>query len=92
MVSDEELMKKAEKRLKDKTGFYIHLACYVMVNVSLFIFYWSILEPGTNLIPIFFGPLFGWGIGVVAHGIAVFAAPTEEKIQKEYKKMKGEKK
>ena len=54
MDTDEELMKKAEKRAKDKTGFYVHFACYVLVNVSLFILYWSILEPGTNIIPIVF--------------------------------------
>jgi len=92
MTTDEELMKIARKRAKDKTGFYIHFACYIMVNISLFIFYWSILEPDTNIIPIIFGPLFGWGVGVVAHFIAVFAGASEEKVQKEYEKLKGSKK
>ena len=91
MTTDQELMEIAGKRVKDKTAFYIHFACYVMVNISLFIFYQSIIEPGTNLIPIFFGPLFGWGIGVAAHFIAVFAGVTEEKVQKEYKKLKNQK-
>ena len=92
MDTDEELMKKAEKRAKDKIGFYVHFACYVLVNVSLFILYWSILEPDTNIIPIIFGPLFGWGIGIVAHFIAVFMAPTGKAVQKEYEKLKNFKK
>ena len=92
MDTDEQLMKKAEKRVKDKTGFYIHFACYVMVNISLFIFYWSILKPGTNLIPMFFGPLFGWGVGIVAHFVAVFMGPSDAAVQKEYEKLKKLKK
>jgi len=89
MPTDKELMKIARKRTKDKTAFYIHFTIYVLVNLSLLILYLSILEPGTNLIPIFFGTFFGWGIGIVAHFIAVFGGVTEEKVQKEYKKLKG---
>ena len=88
MVTDEELMEIARKRVKAKIGFYVHFACYVLVNISLFILYRSIFDPDTNLIPILFGPLFGWGIGIVAHFISVFAAPTENKVKKEFEKLK----
>ncbi|MDH7517558.1 MAG: 2TM domain-containing protein [Candidatus Thermoplasmatota archaeon] len=92
MTDDKELMEIARKRVKDKAGFYVHFACYIMVNLSLFIFYRSIISENVNLIPILFGPLFGWGVGVVAHFISVFAGETEEKVQKEYKKLKEQQK
>jgi hypothetical protein len=49
-------------------GFLIHLFVYIAVNAMLFAvnllytpdFYW------------FLFPLFGWGVGLLAHGIAVF--------------------
>jgi hypothetical protein len=92
METDEQLMRRAERRVKDKAGFYIHFACYLVVNIGLFIFFRSIVQDNTNLIPILFGPLFGWGIGIVAHFAAVFLGPTDAAIQKEYKKLKEIKK
>lgn len=90
MTNDQELMEIARKRVKDKTGFYIHFACYVMVNIALMALWWStgVFDDGTNVVALLFGPLFGWGVGIVAHFIAVFAGETEEKVQKEYQKLK----
>lgn len=59
---------KAEKA---RAGFYIHLTVYLAINALLmginfatspehFWFYW---------------PLLGWGIGLLAHALAVFALP-----------------
>jgi len=88
LLTDEELMKRAAKRVKDKTGFYIHFCCYVVVNIGLFVFFWTTVTAGTNLMPILFGPLFGWGIGIVAHFASVFLGPSDAAIQKEYEKLK----
>jgi hypothetical protein len=35
-----------------------------------------------------FGPLFGWGIGIVAHFVSVYAGANPQNIQKEFKKLK----
>jgi hypothetical protein len=37
-----------------------------------------------------FGPLFGWGIGIVAHFVSVFAGASESRVQKEYQKLKNQ--
>jgi len=94
MADDKELMEIARKRVKDKAGFYVHFACYIMVNISLIALWASagVFNDGTNVIALLFGPLFGWGVGIVAHFIAVFAGESEEKVQKEYEKLKGSKK
>jgi len=86
MISDEELMKIARKQAKDKAGFYVHLACYVMVNIGLFILFWS--NKPADIVPIMFGSLFGWGIGIVAHFVSVYAGASPQNVQKEYKKLK----
>jgi hypothetical protein len=89
MVSDEELMQIARKQAKDKAGFYIHFACYLIVNIGLIIF-WVVTNPQVSIIMIMTGPLFGWGIGIVAHFVSVFAGANEQRVQKEYKKLKNQ--
>jgi len=92
MVSDEELMQIARKQAKDKAGFYIHFACYLIVNIGMFIT-WIVffkVTDITDLFPIVSGTLFGWGIGIVAHYISVFAGSNEQRVQKEFKKLKGQ--
>ena len=77
MVEDEELNKKATKRSRIKTWFYIHFTCYILVNIGLFVYWW----PKTDLpgfIAINSGTLFGWGIGVVAHFIGAFFSPSNK--------------
>jgi hypothetical protein len=86
MISDEELMKIARKQAKDKAGFYVHIACYVIVNIGLFIFFWS--NAPASIFSIMFGSLFGWGIGIVAHFVSVYAGASPQNVQKEYKKLK----
>lgn len=63
------------KSAKLRRGFLIHLTAYAAVNVMLV---------GINLVTNpdklwFYWPLMGWGIGILAHGIAVYScrpAPT----------------
>ncbi|MFW9984330.1 MAG: 2TM domain-containing protein [Candidatus Odinarchaeota archaeon] len=58
----------SKTRVKTVGGFYIHLFVYIMVNILLFAI-WFFITLG---FPWFIFPLLGWGIGVVAHGLAVF--------------------
>jgi hypothetical protein len=43
-----------------------------------------------GLLSIVSGTVFGWGIGVVAHFVSVFAGGNEQQVQKEYKKLKNQ--
>jgi hypothetical protein len=47
-------------------GFYGHLTMYIVVGIFLAAIDW--LTPGA---PWFYWPLFGWGIGVVMHGVGL---------------------
>lgn len=92
MATDEELMEIARKQAKDKAGFYIHFACYLVVNIAMIIT-WIVffkVTDITSLFPIVSGTVFGWGIGIVAHFISVFAGTNEKRVQKEFKKLKNQ--
>ena len=87
--SDEELRRKAEKRAEEKIGFYTHFAIYIIVNLFL-IAIWAVTGAG---FPWFIFPLFGWGIGITAHFVSVFAGTgfAERLAEKEYERLKGRK-
>jgi len=59
---------EAKERVQQLRGFYQHLISYVLINLFLFIVN-VVTSPGHWW---FFWPLFGWGIGLVAHGATVF--------------------
>lgn len=67
-LTSEEIDKLARKRTGAKMGWYLHLAIYLTVNAGLFLA--SSLMFGTRNYHL--GPLLGWGIGLVFHGISVF--------------------
>jgi hypothetical protein len=88
MVSDDELRKKARKIAKEKSDFYIHLVIYIAVNLFLFAQWWFIAGPEVFAWPVIV--LFGWGIGIAAHGITAFRGEgyIEHQAEKEYQKLK----
>jgi hypothetical protein len=59
---------RARRRVREIRAFYLHLAVFVAVNTLLHVInlvatprvYWA------------FWPLFGWGIGLLAHGVATY--------------------
>jgi len=59
---------RAQDRVNEIKGFYIHLICYLLVNPFLvyvnYVTYWDFQW--------FWFPLLGWGAGLAAHGVAVF--------------------
>jgi len=69
-VSDDQANRyaKARRRVRGIRGFYIHVAVFVAVNIVLHVInvvttpkvYWA------------FWPLLGWGIGLLAHGLATY--------------------
>ena len=87
MLSERELRKEAKLRAEVKLGFYIHAAVYAGVNVLLFFTWWF-----TGGFPWFVFPLLGWGVGLLAHFMYVFAQinVTDGLAEKEYQKLKKE--
>ena len=79
MATDARL-EHARKRAKELREFYVHLSVYLLVNIGLttglFVINW-LTSPGDWW---FFWPLIGtglgWGIGLVIHGVNVFAGGT----------------
>jgi len=87
MPNDQDVLRRAGKRVDEKLGFYIHLAIYILVN-GLLIAIDLMTSPGTYW---FIWPLVGWGIGVLVHGLSIFAfggglAIRQRMIEAEMKK------
>src|SRR3954462_2017239 len=73
------------KRIIRRRVFYLHLSIYVMTNLLLFAI-WLLAGAG---FPWFVFPLLGWGIGLVAHGVAAFllADPQEIVLRREQERL-----
>ena len=84
---DNDLRRKAERRAGAKFGFYIHATVFVLVNLGLV---------GLNLLVTggprwFVFPMLGWGIGLLAHGLATFIQLSdfrERAVQAEMRKLR----
>ena len=83
-MKDEDLRKIAKNRVE----FRDHLIVYLIINAFLFIinvmfspgFYWFVFV------------LLFWGIGVVFHYREAYQGTEDMRIEKEYQKLKKEKK
>jgi len=67
-MDEQAMYERARKRVEEIKGFYTHLATYVLVNLGLIVI--NFVASPRELW--FFWPLFGWGIGVLAHAGSVF--------------------
>ena len=79
LMTEEELRKMARKRAKAKTGFYIHLIVYIIVNILL-VSIWYFTSDSSGL-PWFVFPLVGWGIALVIHGVVAFHGSSLEDME-----------
>ena len=80
-AAEDELRRRAVKRLRAKAGFWTHLAVYLAVNGFL-VLIWFFTGAG------FFWPIFpiaGWGIGIAANAWDAYGREpvTQERIQRE---------
>jgi 2TM domain len=65
---DRNRYERARRRVRQIRAFYLHSAIFAVVNILLHVInfvaaptvYWA------------FWPLFGWGIGLLAHGLATY--------------------
>lgn len=77
-INNTDTFTRAEKKVKDLKGFYIHLTVYILVNIfivamNVMIRIWegeslydALVNFGTFITPFF------WGIGLVFHAVKVF--------------------
>lgn len=72
-MNEHEKATKAAQQVEAITGFYIHSVVFVLVMVLLF-FVNLLATPDVWWVQ---WPLLGWGIGVVAHYLAVFGKPPQ---------------
>jgi len=63
---EEDLRRRALRRVKLKTGFYIHATVYVLVNLGL-----AVVNGVSGGKSWALWPLAGWGLGLAIHGIVV---------------------
>jgi hypothetical protein len=87
-MQDNEVYKKAEKRVREKIGFYFHFAAFVIVSAALF-FIWYLTTPDGY--PWFQWPILGWGIGILFHFVSTFVVTgklKERMIEREMEKHK----
>jgi len=78
---DQQQVEKVTQRVKKISQFYQHLVVYVLVNAGL-----VAINLTSNADDIWFVyPLFGWGIGLAAHGLTVFLAEGLTKSWEEKK-------
>ncbi|MEQ8344604.1 MAG: 2TM domain-containing protein [Sneathiellaceae bacterium] len=85
-ADDEQLELRARKHVAALRGFYVHAAMYLAVNLGLLCI--NLLSSPDRLW--FYWPLLGWGVGLAAHALRVFAVPGfdsdwEERKVAEYK-------
>lgn len=81
-----DLRAAAITSLRKKRDFLQHLTVYVVVNGALNLV-WLLTTPGGFYWPMF--PLIAWGVGIIFHGLDVYAAayPSEERIQREMNRL-----
>jgi hypothetical protein len=88
-LSDEEarLRRLAERRVHAKFGFWIHALIYVLVNTGLIAI--NLVTSPRLLWSLY--PALGWGVGLAAHGAAVFMTVSgvrENAIQAEMRRLR----
>lgn len=66
-MDDQELLRRANRRVNLKLGWLMHAGIYATVNLALAAFS---LSMGRHW---FVGPLLGWGLGLAIHGLVVLA-------------------
>jgi len=78
---DRQKYEEIRQRVKRMSVFYQHLIVYVLVNAGL-----AVINLTSNPNDLWFVyPLFGWGVGLAAHGASVFFAEGFTKSWEERK-------
>jgi hypothetical protein len=87
MTDDADLRRLATRRADMKLGFRSHLLAYAVVNAGLLLI--NLASSPNHLW--FYWPMLGWGVGLAAHGVAVYADGENMRgrmIEAEYEKLR----
>jgi len=68
LSEDQDRYRRARRRVREIRAFYLHVAIFVTVNMLLHVINFA-AAPTTYWA---FWPLFGWGIGLLAHGLVTY--------------------
>jgi 2TM domain len=68
IMQDTVNFESAKRHVERKLGFLVHFTVYAVVNSGLMLL--ALLQQRDTIWS--FAPLFGWGIGLLFHGLAVF--------------------
>ena len=82
-LTEAERRERAMRRVAAMKGFYIHLGIYLIVNAGL-----VVVDALTGADWWVQWVIFGWGIGIVAHALAVFGHGSKLVSDWEDRKMK----
>lgn len=92
-IEEQELRKKAEKRVEETQGFKANLVSYLLVNLLIFVIWLVVAIAGGTWFPWFLFPLAGWGIGVALHGWSVYSESygksREKRVEEEMERMRA---
>lgn len=71
--SEQVKYERAKKRVQAISGFYKHLAAYIIINVFLLVIKAANMDPGEKFLEFgTFSTAFFWGIGLAFHAFGVF--------------------
>jgi hypothetical protein len=86
MTTEEGLRKRAVQRLRKQADFRTHIVVYLATNALLVAIWW--VTGAAFFWPVF--PIFGWGIGLVAHAWDAYGPDrlTEPRIQAEIDRLR----
>lgn len=87
MDSERDLYKKAEKRVKQKKGFFVHLSVYISVGIFFFVMN-MVTDPYETW---FFFPLMPWGVGLLIHYFTTFGFPGSNILSDDWEREELEK-
>ena len=83
MREEQAGMQRAKRQVAAMKGFYIHLTVFILVLAGLFLI--NAFGRGSWWVQWVF---LGWGIGVIAHGLAVFGRAPRAVAEWEERKTK----
>ena len=83
-MNEHEKAARAAQKVEAITGFYIHLVVFVLVIALLVVVNWA-TDPEIWWVQ---WPFLGWGIGVLAHALAVFGTTPSFIVNWQLRKIK----
>lgn len=91
MDNDYALWQLAEKSAKERLGFQVHFAAYIVASAFFVVMWYVSSGYDTSFFPWFIIPIAGWGIGIIGHFVAAYLGGSHRLAiaEREYRRLKG---